>query len=212
MGGEVWAQNNPNGGSTFHFTAWFNKSVEEVEKQPTPVVLSDKKVLVVDDNKNNLAIVTHMLKSAGMHVHGLTDGAQAAVIFQEALRKGDPFQLCALDIQMPGLGGYEVARQIQSFSDVIPQTIFLAFTSSVEHDAERCLEAGFDGFLPKPINRQKLISMIEKLVGIKNNGPVEDTRNAIATQHSVRGNTKHTACILVAELFEGIPSIPHASS
>ena len=68
MGGEVWAVSEENKGSTFHFTAWLGKSKDKKAKRITPVSLSDKKMLIVDDNLSNLKILTQNLESVGIEV------------------------------------------------------------------------------------------------------------------------------------------------
>jgi CheY-like chemotaxis protein len=77
-----------------------------------------------------------------------------------------------MDIQMPGMNGYEVAKQIRNFksttNDQQPATRnlpLIALSSVVGRDAKRCEKAGFDGFLSKPIRREKLYQMLERVIG-----------------------------------------------
>jgi CheY-like chemotaxis protein len=139
-----------------------------------------------------------MLESAGMRIRGLTDAAKATLILEEAAAENEPYDLCVLDIQMPRCSGYDVARQIRS-SDTISHLSLLAFSSSLERDATKCLEAGFDGFLPKPVNRQKLMAMIENLVAAPKQDLDKTPKKGIATQHSVREDSKFSTRILLAE-------------
>jgi CheY-like chemotaxis protein len=100
---------------------------------------------------------------------------------------------------MPVMSGYEVARQIRaSFGDGLP---LLAFTSSTEGGANKCLASGFNGFLPKPIKRIKLYQMIERLIGEAMSGAQEENapEHRIVTQHSLQEDAKHSAVILLAE-------------
>lgn len=198
MGGDVWAESEPGIGSTFHFTAWLKRAKgKEASRQP-PVSLDGKRVLVVDDNKTNLAIIKHLLESAGMHTVGLKNGNEAIGTLEEAFRSGHSFDLCALDIQMPTITGYNLARKIRKLQGIsnIP---LLAFSSSTERDATKCLEAGFDGFLPKPIRRQKLLDMMESLLSRKQAPGDAIKTDTIVTQYSVKEEAKHSARILLAE-------------
>jgi signal transduction histidine kinase/DNA-binding response OmpR family regulator len=199
MGGNVSAESKPGTGSTFYFTAWLQKAEGRQVKTLAPVSLSGKKVLIVDDNKNNLAIITHIIESTGMHVIGLTRGEGVLPTVKGAVEAGDPFDICISDIQMPTMSGYEVARQIRNPQLQIPHILLLALSSSTERDAKRCLEAGFDGFLPKPILRQKLLDMMERLLGDKKEDQEEKKHDTIVTQHSIREEAKHSARILLAE-------------
>jgi len=200
MSGDVWAESEQGKGSTFHFTAWLQKAEGKQVKRFAPVSLSGKKVLIVDDNKNNLTILTHITKSAGMRVAELTRGEEVVSTVKGAFEGGDPFDICILDIQMPDMSGYDVARQIRNPQLQISYTPFLAYSSSTEGDAaKKCLEAGFDGFLPKPVHRRKLLDMMERLLGEKEDDNKEKKPVSIVTQHSMREEAKQSARILLAE-------------
>jgi len=204
MGGDVWAESEPGKGSTFYFTAWLKKAEGKQVKRFAPVSLSGKKALIVDDNKNNLNIVTHIMKSAGMRVAGmrvagLAAGGEVLRTVRGAFEGGDPFDVCILDIQMREMRGYDVARQIRNPQSQIPYISLLAYSSCPEGDAKKCLEAGFDGFLPKPVHRRKLLDMMERLVGQKKDDAEEKKPVSIVTQHSIKEEAKHSARILLAE-------------
>ncbi len=109
-----------------------------------------------------------------------------------AFEAGDPFDVCILDIDMPEMSGYDIARQIRDFQSQISYIPLLAYSSCPYGEAKKCLKAGFDGFLPKPVHRQKLLDMMEKLLG-------EKKPESIVTQHSMKEEAKHSARILLAE-------------
>jgi CheY-like chemotaxis protein len=196
MGGDVWAESpstslktgEPGNGSTFHFTAWLGKSEEKQVKKFAPISLSGKKVLIVDDNQNNLTVLSHIVESVGMHAVGITTADKVVLTVKGALEAGDPFDVCISNIQMPEMSGYDIARQIRSSQSQILHIVLVAFSFSIERDAKKCLQAGFDGFLPEPIDRQKLLDLLEKLLGESQEGKHRET---LVTQYSAR--------ILVAE-------------
>ena len=199
MDGDVWAESVPGKGSNFHFTAWMKLPEHQETKRRPPVVLAGKKVLIVDDNEKNLSIVTHLVESSGMRPLVLNDGDAVVPMLEDALRAGDPFDLCILDIQMPNVSGYEVAAKIRDHQPEVSQVPLLAFSASTERDAAKCLKAGFNGFLPKPVRREKLHDMMESLLGASQQDCSSKGPDAIATQYSVREEAKHSARILLAE-------------
>ena len=198
MGGDIWAESQAGKGSTFHFTAWLKESEDRQVKRFTPVSLSGKKVLITDDNETNLEILVHIAESAGMRVVSFTGSEEALKAVRDAFKNNDPFDICILDIMMPAMSGFQLAEKIRSsVSETIP---LLAFPSLTEATAKRCQKAGFNGFLPKPINRIKLLKMMERLLGEATDKEQEEGREAeIVTQHSMREDAKHSISILLAE-------------
>jgi two-component system, sensor histidine kinase and response regulator len=199
-------------GSIFHFTAWLKKAEKAKAKRTAPVSLADKKVLIVDDNQRNLEILTYILEAAEMYVSVLSHGKQVLPALQEAVETGKPFELCISDIQMPEMSGYQVAKKIREYEDQLatrnPQlatrTFLLAFSSLMERDAKKCEDAGFDGFLAKPVRKEKLIKMIQRLLGNEltaNRSQIKEKplQSKIATQHSIKEEVKQSVRILMAE-------------
>ena len=211
--------NNHAPGSIFHATAWLGKTEEKETTRFTPASLSGKKALVVDDNQGNLEILTRVLECVGMRVVALRNGEKVIPTLQKALEIDTPFDICISDIRMPGVSGYEVAKQIRHFkSSIVPDksgfTLYsnnhqssirslplIALSSLMERDARKCEEAGFDGFLSKPIRKEKLYQMMERLLGegVDMHDKDERVTQQIMTQYSVREDMKSSARILLAE-------------
>ena len=217
MNGDVWAESNyqstinnqqSRGGSIFHFTAWLGKTSGKEAKKFIPVSLSGKKVLIVDDNHTNLEILDQLLRSAGMVVVALIKGEAVLSTLQRAIETGDGFHLSILDIQMPDMSGYDIAREIRKWESESPygedpKTRFplVALSSLMVRDARKCEEAGFDGFLNKPIRRENLYLMLEGALGKSVDDVKEDKleKQKIMTQYSLREEKKHSVRILLAE-------------
>ena len=201
MEGDVWAESKPGEGTCFHFTGKVRRAPKKQARRIVPTILTGKRVLIVDDNPTNLDILRHLLESAGLRVHALSRGEEVHSAVKEAMEVKDPFDLCILDIQMPGVNGYDIARTIRQEPSPASDLPLLAFSSSVVRAAKRCQEAGFDGFLPKPIRRHKLFKMIEKLLSTKNSGHQKGTSEGrqIETQYSVREEIKQSSSLLLAE-------------
>lgn len=199
--GDVWAESEVNKGSIFHFTGWLGKAEDKKANRFEPISLSGKKALIVDDNQRNLDILTHVLEVVGIRVVALTNGDAVVPTLQKALEGENPFDLLITDIQMPGMDGYEVAKQIRDPKYQFPNIPLLALSSLMEEDAKKCEEAGFDGFLNKPIRREKLYTMLERIMGeMEDEGEDgEVVREKIITQYSVREEMKCSVRILLAE-------------
>ncbi|OPX36672.1 MAG: hypothetical protein B1H12_06615, partial [Desulfobacteraceae bacterium 4484_190.2] len=100
------------------------------------------------------------------------------------------------------MDGYDVANQIRNFKSSIRSIPLLALSSLMERDAKKCEEAGFDGFLSKPVRREKLYKMLEKIIGKEAESReqrAESDGKQIATQYSVNEDMKHSVRILLAE-------------
>jgi len=124
-------------------------------------------ILVIEDNDQNLYLVTFMLESKGFNVIQAKDGPagiELAKTFQPAL--------ILLDIQLPGMDGYQVARQLSS--DPMTKNInIVAVTSyAMMGDKERAFEAGCSGYIEKPINPETFLSQIDEFLpeNLKNCG------------------------------------------
>ena len=161
MDGAVWAESEYGKGSVFHFEGAFGKS-DRIREAATPggVPLAGKKALIVDDNRTNLDILGHMLRSGEMRVTSSTSGEDALKELEEA--REDPFDVCIVDIVMPGMDGYGVAKQVRQRFGSLP---LLAFSSSIAPGAVKSEEAGFDAFLSKPVRRERLFQVLGQLIG-----------------------------------------------
>jgi CheY-like chemotaxis protein len=199
MEGKIRVESESGQGSVFHFSAPFKKSAKKTVKRVLPGSLAGKKILIVDDNPHNLEILVHLLNSAGMKVMALSRGPDVMPALWEASRSQSPYDLCILDIRMPGLNGYEVARQIRGPGSPCPHLPVLAFTSSYGKQSEILTESGFDGYLPKPVRKQKLIEVLEQLLGERNGNEQNQKRGEILTRHSVVEAAKQSIRILLAE-------------
>lgn len=198
MGGDVWVESEPGKGSTFYFTTWLEKSECKKAKKIEPLSMSGKKVLIVDDNKNNLAILKHITESAGMRVVELLRGQDVLPAMQDAYLAGDPFDLCILNIHMPGINGCDLACEIRRPDSLFRPVALLAFSCSTEGgDGKKCLKAGFDGFLGKPIEKKTLLDMVERL--LRYEGRDEKKGDTIITQYTIREEAKQAARVLLAE-------------
>ena len=117
------------------------------------------RVLVVDDNRSNRDLMLYLLRAFGYEAEGAADG----LLGFEAARQGG-FDLVLVDILMPGIDGYEFARRCKA-DPALASTPLVAVTAlAMRGDRERILAAGLDGYIPKPIDPDRLRAEIEALI------------------------------------------------
>jgi PAS domain S-box-containing protein len=161
MGGKIWVEDGPYAtGSTFHFTANFNAAAPRpaVEEVSPSVSTSGVRILLAEDNPVNQIVATRILQRHGYHVSLARNGREAV----DAVTTGS-FQLVLMDLEMPLMDGVEATRTIRSVEAASVNRIpIIAMTANaLTGDRERCLAAGMNGFIPKPVNPKELLRTIE---------------------------------------------------
>ena len=138
------------------------------EQAETPAVAPVRglSVLVAEDNEINALLMRSLLTRLGHHAVITTNGEQALESWLSAKSAGAPYDLVLMDIQMPQLDGIETTKRIRACEAGQPgrQTPILALTANtLVEDRYACFEAGMDGFLIKPLDRDKLADALEGL-------------------------------------------------
>ena len=133
-----------------------------VERLPTPVSeesAATQTVLVVEDNQVNQMVATGLLESLGYHATIAQDGIEAV----EMLTHPHGYAAVLMDCRMPRLDGYDATRRIRQAEPEGVRVPIVAMTASaLEGERERCLDAGMDDFLTKPVERAQLASMMRR--------------------------------------------------
>jgi len=199
MSGDIWVESEPGQGSNFHFTALIKKSERKTVKHEISGSLLGKRVLIVDDNEHNLEILGHVLVANGLRCNALSAGEDVTPEILQAIKSGDPYDMCILDIYMPGMSGYDVAKAIHKLEPPACNLPLLAFSSSITRRSRSFIEAGFDGFLPKPIQPARLIEMIERLLLRADDPDPQKKSEKLITRHTLIEEAKHSMRILLAE-------------
>jgi two-component system sensor histidine kinase/response regulator len=123
--------------------------------QATPL-----RVLLAEDNAVNQKLMLHILEKRGYSVTIAGDGVRALEAW-----KRESFDLVLMDVQMPEMGGFEATRRIREMEAPTGRHLpIIALTAhAMKGDRERCLEAGMDDYLPKPIQQKALFEAIERI-------------------------------------------------
>ena len=163
MGGEITVSSEPGRGSEFCF--WCTLPEAPNEAQPIAAVegtlwRGQHRVLVVDDHDGNRLLMRRMLERLGCTIEEAADG-RAAV---EAIANGR-FDIVLMDCSMPVMDGYEATRAVRELDGDCSNVPILALTANAQaEDKRRCLDAGMDGYLSKPVRSSVLRGEMERLL------------------------------------------------
>ncbi|WP_042695130.1 hybrid sensor histidine kinase/response regulator [Azospirillum sp. B506] len=162
MGGEIGMESKPGSGSTF----WFSLPLQPAGSaavQPDTTILSGSesggpgvRILLAEDLAMNRDLAVTMLTKAGHHVDAVEDGAAAVAAVQD-----QDYDLVLMDVQMPAMDGLEATRRIRALPGPAGRIPILALTAGVlQVEVERCLQAGMNAHLAKPLEKTKLLAAI----------------------------------------------------
>lgn len=198
MGGEIGIESEEGQGSTFWFTAHFEKLINtSIKPEFTALAdISDARILVVDDNATNRMLLITLLSNWGCRYETAADAETALAVLREAAQLGDPFQVALLDQEMPVMNGSELGRLIKT-DPSLESTLMVMVTSLGQRgDAAALEKIGFAGYLAKPVRQSQLYECIAMVLGMAAGNAPE---NRIVTRHTIAESAKPGIRILLAE-------------
>jgi CheY-like chemotaxis protein len=164
MGGSIVVRSAAGEGSTFAFHVLAERR-EDIAHQEAPetrrATLPALRILVAEDNRVNQVVVSRMLERDGHTVAIAADGQQAVEMCSSGA-----FDLVLMDVHMPVLDGFQATARIRERERAkgIRMPLIALTANAMNGDRERCLGAGMDGYLSKPVSRDELLDAIAKFV------------------------------------------------
>jgi signal transduction histidine kinase/ActR/RegA family two-component response regulator len=161
MGGSIDVNSKAGQGSAFTFTVRAEQKdgiVSGDAMEVSPKTFAPLRILVAEDNRVNQTVVSRMLERAGHTVVIAGNGQEAADICSTGA-----FDLILMDVHMPVLDGFEATARIRSKGIRTPLIALTA--NAMDGDRERCLLAGMDGYISKPVGRDVLLDTIAQFTG-----------------------------------------------
>jgi CheY-like chemotaxis protein len=169
MSGKIRVESQPGSGSTFYVTARL-----DVAPQSSPDLVADSdsasppqlgrslRVLVAEDNPVNRQLASWILQKSGHSVICVNDGQEAVDMVAR-----ETFDIVPMDVQMPRMDGLEATTAIRNLDAGLRRhTPILALTANaMKGDRDRCLSAGMDGYIAKPLKSEELLKAMEALTG-----------------------------------------------
>ena len=169
MGGRIWVESEQGKGSSFIFTIKVQKVLEDGNEKVTSIQTEEEKhtsssftgshILLAEDIEINKEIILAMMEPLDLQVDCAGNGAEALRLFREAPGKYD---IILMDVQMPEMDGYEATRRIRALDFPESRTIpIIAMTANVfREDVQKCLDAGMNDHLGKPLDFNKVLDML----------------------------------------------------
>ncbi len=199
MHGDIQATNGPNGGAHFTFTVQVREAGSSDVESTLDLVLNPEavRILIVDDNRANRIMFRGLLQQWGYQTAEAESGQAALETLASALLAGSPFHIALVDFHMPEMDGASLGKQVRTNRALDSLALVMIPSAPQKGDAQRLRNAGFNGYLPKPMKRDELIGCIEAL--LRRSTTERDRHDGLVTKYTIAETMRTGRCILLVE-------------
>ena len=198
MGGDIGVESREGKGTKFWFTAVLKKQPQEEKPMAVGKDIKGSRVLVVDDNETNRLLLKEQLASWGCHHQEVSGGTDALKVLHSAVIDKAPFDIAVIDMQMPGMDGETLGKEIKKDADLKHTKLVMMTSVGKRGDARRFQEMGFTAYLTKPVKQSQFFNCLSMITGLQKEVS-EGRSTAIVTRHSIADHNKQKVRILLAE-------------
>ena len=200
MSGEIGVESTPGQGSTFWFTVRLPKQPRDGNEDPRrKMSLEGLRVCCVDDHPTNRFLLVQYCMDWGMEGVVAATPTEALGLMEAAATQGKPFDLAIIDMEMPEMDGLALAQTVKSIPR-LAETRLVLLTSLGKHgDGKAIREAGFTGYLTKPVRKSQLRACLQLVMGQNVAEGLLSTDSLLARHHVQEPEGRACARILVAD-------------
>ncbi len=186
MGGAIGLESDPGQGSTFWFTAVFERQKDLTEPNPNQEFknIETLKLLVVENSETSKSFLAESLSSFGCRTEVIQGGAEA-LLRLTSTAADDQYDLIFITIIMQGMNGFDLARQIKTIPSCAEIPLILTTTNGERGDGAKCKEIGITGYLTLPLSRSDILNMVIAVLDQKNADHDQTSPPQLITKHSL---------------------------